>query len=94
MRRRGKLVRRSVLSYLVASIACLVYIQWPNFEGHVHAPFSSFPYSLVLAPFMPWMALGMLTEQPLKAALSLAVFGAVFVLVFAVSARRRDSARQ
>jgi hypothetical protein len=94
MRRRGKLLLRSILSYLVASVACLIYIQWPDFAGHVHLPFSSFPSSLVLAPFSPWMAVWMLTVQPLEAVLALAVFGAVFALVFSVSARRRASARE
>lgn len=93
MGRRGRLVLTSILSYLVASVACMIYLQWPNFDGHVHVPFSSFPSSLVLAPFMPWVAVGMLTVQPLDAVPALAVFAAVFALVFFLLGRWGAAAR-
>ena len=70
---------RAVFCYLVASITCLLYILWPNFDGHPHVPFSSFPDFLVWAPIAPYIAFKLLEGSTTEALVSIIVFGLVFV---------------
>jgi hypothetical protein len=80
--RFNKLIWKFVVSYLLAAIACLLCVIWPDFEGHVHLPFSSFPRILVLSPISPFAALLMFEYQPMQAFAALTIFVAVFALVF------------
>lgn len=85
MTRQTKVVFASIISYCFGSIASLLYMQWPNFEGHVHVPFSSFPSNLIAAPFVPVIAASSLIGTPAEAIPLLLVFafvaGATFFLI-------------
>lgn len=52
---KGKLsiILKAIASYLIAGGITLAYIAWPDFEGHAHAPFTSFPSFLVFSPLIP-----------------------------------------
>lgn len=39
--------------YLLAGALFLLYLEWPDYRGHAHIPFSSFPGFLLLAPIAP-----------------------------------------
>ena len=73
---------KAVLCYLVASIGCILYLLWPNYEGHAHVPFSSFPSFLLLAPLSPYFALTGFKSDPGESAGALAVFFVVFIAAF------------
>ena len=73
---------RAVLCYIMASIACLLYILWPNFEGHTHVPFSAFPDFLVWAPISPYLAFREFKNSASEAITALTVFGFVFVACY------------
>lgn len=79
--------------YLLAGAAYLLYFAWPNYEGHAHAPFSSFPDFLVWAPVVPYFILDELLSMRAGAGVGLLVFCAVFVGGLCLSLRvPRDAA--
>jgi len=41
------------ICYTIAGGILLTYRAWPNFEGHSHVPFSSFPSFLLFSPVIP-----------------------------------------
>src|SRR5712691_9109755 len=72
-----------VACYLIAGATQLVYMLWPNFGGHPHIPFTSFPGVLILSPLVPvWTLLDVLRLglDP-KLFKALAVFGVAFVIL-------------
>lgn len=87
MVRRDLIFLRSLFSYVLASIACLLYILWPHFEGHPHAPFSSFPEFLVWAPISPYMAFVLFETRASEAVTALVIFGLVFAASYAAMTR-------
>lgn len=83
MNRQKKVVLASIISYWIGSVASLLYMQWPSFQGHVHVPFSSFPIKLIFAPFVPFIAASSLFGTPAEAIPLLVIFflvtGATFL---------------
>ena len=69
----------AALYYLIASVGCMLYLQWPHYAGHAHVPFSSFPSFLVFAPFSPYFAVTRFRSSSAESIGALAVFFAVFV---------------
>jgi hypothetical protein len=65
----------------------MVYLQWPDFEGNAHVPFSSFPGFLVWAPLSPYFALTDLKIDSGEPIGALATFLSVFIATFFVLRR-------
>jgi hypothetical protein len=74
-----------IICYLIAAALALGFMQWPNFGGHPHVPFSAFPWSLIWSPYVPIdtvfeiLASGADPDH-MRAIL---VFGAAFIASFA-----------
>lgn len=64
--------------YLLACVAYLLYLEWPDSAGHAHLPFSDFPGFLLWSPFAPAIFFGELTTNSWRALPGAFVF--VFVL--------------
>jgi hypothetical protein len=81
MRRFATIAGKLLLAYLCSGAILVTYIMWPNFEGHAHAPFSSFPAFLVWSPVAPALIVSEYTEHQADGITSLLVFSVSFGLV-------------
>lgn len=71
-------VLKTLVCYLLAGAAYLLYFKWPHYEGHAHVPFSEFPAFLIWAPLAPYFLIESLFDKPVSGVFDLLVFGSVF----------------
>jgi hypothetical protein len=70
---------------MVSTASCLLYLQWPHFEGHAHVPFSSFPEFLVWSPIVPYFLAVEFERNPTEAILATIIFVAIFFSVLGIA---------
>ena len=85
---------RTLLSYLMAGAACVVYERWPHFTGHAHIPFSGFPEYFVLAPVAPYFLLTGALAGNRSDALGVLLFAVVFAAAMWFMVGRGNGARK
>lgn len=79
-----------VLSHVLAGIGSMLYLQWPNYDGHADVPLSAFPFSLVWAPLAPYIAVANFSAGPRESVMALVVF----VVVFSISMKLFSEGRE
>lgn len=78
----GKLL----LCYLLAGAVQLLVARYPDYAGHAHLPFSSFPGFLIWTPAAPLLSL---TQAPRNWG-SVAVFALTFAALLALALGKRQ----
>jgi hypothetical protein len=74
------------ICYLIAAALQLTFLQWPDFAGDPHVPFSALPWSLIWSPYVP---IDTLLEMVFSGAnpvhmKAILVFGVAFLASFAI----------
>lgn len=70
-------------SYLIAAAVMLSVMLWPNYGGHPHIPWSSFPAILILSPWIPVDVVSSIPRNGLN--LKLVIGLITFAVIFAAS---------
>jgi hypothetical protein len=78
-----------LIAYLLAGAILVMYLRWPNFEGHANVPFSGFPAVLIWSPIAPALIASEYSERRVDGVISFLVFGVSFCLIAWLFLRRR-----
>lgn len=89
-----KLALKLAACYLIASISYLLYLKWPDYQGHADIPLSGFPAFLVFAPVAPLFWFDEFAADPRNALVGLIVFGGVLAAGLWLSLRKRPAAER